>query len=211
VLDLNSDGVDDLVWIHYFDLVAVDGRTGNTLWAVNDRVPGYHVVLAADLDGSGTSSLLLSGGYMRVYRFGLRGTRVWASERLDYNAGSAAAIADVDGDGNVEFGTAFTDRFACYGAETGQLKWTVSLPGQGSDVAAVDIDNGREDFVFGCADGNLYAVQAPVAGLTGVVLWRAFLGAPVGPPVVADLNGDGGAEIIVATLDGRLHVVATAD
>jgi outer membrane protein assembly factor BamB len=212
VVDVNSDGVDDLVWIHYFDLVAADGRTGETLWAVNDRVPGYHVVSAADVDGSGTMSLLLTGGYMCLYRFDLSGNQVWASEPLNYNAGSAAALADVDGDGHLEFGTAFTDRFACYDAATGQVKWTISLPGQGSDVAAVDINgNGREDFVFGCTDGNLYAVEAPPAGSTGVVLWKAFLGAPVGPPVVADLNSDGGAEIIVATLDGGLHVLAAPD
>src|SRR3990172_4925628 len=96
--------------------------------------------MVADLDGSGQPSLLLSGGYMAIYRFDLRGQEIWRTPPLHYNAGSAAAIGDVDGDGAVELGTAFTDRFGCYAAATGRLKWSLPLPGKGSDVAAADID-----------------------------------------------------------------------
>src|SRR5262245_45592386 len=103
-------------------------------------------------------------------------------------------MADVDGDRRLEFGTAFADHFACYDATTGRVKWTISLPGQGSDLTAIDINgDGQEDFVFGCTDGNLYAVGAPKTGSTAVVVWKALLGAPAGPPVVVDLNDEGKA------------------
>jgi outer membrane protein assembly factor BamB len=145
---------------------------------------------------------------MGIYRFDLKGQEVWRTPPLHYNAGSAAALADVDGDGQWEFGTAFTDRFACYDAANGQVKWTIPLPGKGSDVAAADLDgDGRAEFLFGCADGNLYAVKSPSEGSEGQVLWKVPLGAPVGPPSIADLDGDGQAEILVCTQDGWLHVL----
>jgi outer membrane protein assembly factor BamB len=215
VWDVNGDGCDDLVHSHFFDLIALDGKTGATLWYQGGRVPGYHLAAVADVDGSGKPSLLLSGGYMALYRFDLQGQEIWRTPPLDYNAGSAAAIGGTDGDGVAELGVAFTDRFACYNAATGQLKWSLPLPGKGSDVAAADVDgDGRMEFVFGCADGKLYAVgTAPetdlpsAAGISGRVLWHMDLGAPVGPPTVADVDGDGLAEILVSTSDGWLYAL----
>ena len=169
--DANDDGVDDLVYSHYFDLCVADGRTGEYLSYVGSAVPGYHIALDADLDGSGAPSVLLSGGYRGIYRFDLQGKEVWRSAILDYNAGSAAAIGDVDGDGKLEFGTAFTDRFACCDATGGEVKWELRLPGKGSDVICADIDGyGRPEFLFGCADGHLYAVQASSDGSAGSIL-----------------------------------------
>jgi hypothetical protein len=209
VIDANDDGVEDLVYSHYFDLCVADGRSGEYLCYVGGRVPGYHLALVADLDRSGKPSVLLSGGYGAIYRFGLRGEELWRSETLDYNAGSAAAVGDVDGDDRLEFGTAFTDRFACYDAATGQCRWELPLPGRGSDVICCDIDgDGRPEFLFGCADGNLYAVQARRDVSAGRILWQVPLGAPVGQPVVADLDNDGLAEVLVCTQDGCLHVLA---
>ena len=209
VIDANGDGVDDLVYSHYFDLCVADGRSGEYLSYVGGSVPGYHIALVSDLDESGTPSVLLSGGYGAIYRFDLQGKELWRSATLDYNAGSAAAIGDVDGDGKLEFGTAFTDRFACCDAATGHPKWELALPGKGSDVVCCDIDgDGRPEFLFGCADGHLYAVQADRDGSTGDILWQVPLGAPVGSPVVADLDGDGLAEVLVCTQDGYLHVLA---
>jgi hypothetical protein len=75
-------------------------------------------------------------------------------------------------------------------------------------VTAADLDgDGRAEFLFGCADGNLYAVKSPSEGSEGQVLWKVPLGAPVGPPSIADLDGDGQAEILVCTQDGWLHVL----
>jgi outer membrane protein assembly factor BamB len=202
VCDVDGDGCDDLVHSHFFDLIALNGKTGETLWFRGGSVPGYHLASVADLDGSGKPSVLLSGGYMAMYRFDLQGQELWRTPPLNYNAGSAAAL------GAGEFGTAFSDRFACYAAADGRLKWSLALRGQGSDVAAADVDgDGRIEFLFGCSDGCLYAVGSAVDGTEGRVLWRVDLGAPVGPPSVADVDGDGYAEVLVATADGCLQVL----
>jgi len=204
VWDLDGDGCDDLVHSHFFDLIGLNGKTGETLWFQGGSVPGYHLASVADLDGSGRPSVLLSGGYMALYRFDLQGKEIWRTPPLHYNAGSAAGL------GAGEFGTAFTDRFACYEAASGRLKWSLPLRGQGSDVAAADVDgDGRIEFLFGCADGFLYAVGSAGDGTEGRVLWQVDLGAPVGPPSVADIDGDGRAEVLVATADGWLHVLGT--
>ena len=213
VWDLDGDGSDDLIHSHFFDVIALNGKTGETQWYLSGTVPGYHLATVADFDGSGRPSLLLSGGYMALYRFDLRDRKeVWRTPPLDYNAGSAAALGDVDGDGRLEFGTAFTDRFDCYDAATGKVKWSLPMPGKGSDVAAADINSdGRMEFLFGCTDGFLYAVAADEAGTGGKVLWRLDLKAPVGPPSIADLDGDGHAEILVSTADGWLYVLGAPD
>ena len=209
VWDANGDGVDDLLYSHYFDLCIADGRTGQYLAYTPDVVPGYHLASVADLDGGGTRSLLLSGGYMGIYRFDLSSKELWRIPGLDYNAGGAAAVADVDGDGAPELGVAFTDRFSCFDARTGALKWQLPLPGRCSDTVAADIDgDGRPEFLFGCVSGDLYAVKAQPGGAEGSVLWQVSLGAPLGQPVVADIDGDGWAEVLVCTQDGWLYVLS---
>jgi hypothetical protein len=40
------------------------------------------------------------------------------------------------------------------------------------------------------------------------VLWKVDLEAPVGPPSIADINGDGQPEVLVSTQDGWLYVLA---
>jgi outer membrane protein assembly factor BamB len=148
---------------------------------------------------------------MGIYRFGLNGRRIWATPPLNYDAGSAGALADIDGDGKLELGTAFSNRFACYDAASGKVKWSLPLPGRGSDVTAADVDGcGRPEFLFGCANGKLYAVRAVPSGARGEILWSVALGAPVGPPAIADVDGDGWAEILVVTQDGWLHVLSSS-
>ena len=55
----------------------------------------------------------------------------------------------------------------------------------------------------GGSDGNLYAL-AERSGQARV-LWKVPLGRRVGEPVLADLDGDDRAEILVTTEAGRLY------
>jgi outer membrane protein assembly factor BamB len=59
------------------------------------------------------------------------------------------------------------------------------------------------DFVVGGADGWLYAVD----GATGALLWGLDLGASVGDPIAADIDGDGTSEVLVPAADGYLYAI----
>ena len=57
--------------------------------------------------------------------------------------------------------------------------------------------------LFGCEDGKLHALGER-AGKPRL-LWSVALGRRVGEPVLADLDGDGRPEVLVAVEDGRLY------
>jgi hypothetical protein len=71
-------------------------------------------------------------------------------------------------------------------------------------MAAADLDgDGREELVLGGSDRYLSAL-AERSGKARV-LWRVPLGSRVGEPVLADLDGDNYAEILVTAEAGRLY------
>lgn len=209
VADLRGTGRDDLVGLYYFTHTVLDGGTGQVLFADAAR-PGYHPAAAVDVDGDGALEVLLSGGYMTISCAGADGARRWVIDDLHYNAGGAAGIGDVDGDGRLELGVAFRDgRFCGYDAATGQRRWTLPLPAAGTDTACGDVDgDGAEEFVFGCWDGNVYAVSG--AGGQPRVLWTAPVGGAPGVPILADADGDGASEVLVAGGDGYLCCLGSA-
>ncbi|MBI4551571.1 MAG: VCBS repeat-containing protein [Candidatus Latescibacteria bacterium] len=202
--DLRGTGLEDLVGLYYFTHVILDGRTGATLFEDATR-PGYHPVSVVDADGDGQAEVICSGGYMTISCAGADGTRRWVVDSLHYNAGGAAGIGDVDGDGRLELGVAFRDgRFDCYAADTGERRWTLPLPAAGSDCVCGDVDgDGRPEFLFGCYDGQVYAVG--VRDGQPAVVWTHYLGGAVGAPIIADADGDGHAEVLVAAGDGYLY------
>jgi hypothetical protein len=65
--------------------------------------------------------------------------------------------------------------------------------------AFIDADD-VPDLLVSTFDGELVAVS----GATLQPLWRVPLGGAPGSAVVADVDGDGRAEIVVVTSDGRL-------
>lgn len=69
-------------------------------------------------------------------------------------------------------------------------------------AAALDMNkDGVQDVLFVTRGGSLHALD----GKTGWGLWkREVFGKPVGPPVVADLNGDGEREVLCLTDTGVL-------
>jgi outer membrane protein assembly factor BamB len=207
--DFQGTGYDDLVGMYYFTHTVIDGRTGKTLFE-DSRRPGYQPMSAVDVDGDGVCEVIASGGYMTISCTAADGTRRWVIDGLHYNAGGAAGIGDVDGDGALELGVAFRDgRLACYAAATGEHRWTLPLPGAGTDCLCGDVDgDGLPEFVFGCYDGHLYAVSG--RGGQPAVLWTFPLGGAPGAPIMADADGDGYAEILAAGGDGYLYCLANS-
>jgi len=99
---------------------------------------------------------------------------------------------------------------ACRDLEQGTLRWTLALPNadESQYFASCDIDGDGRDECILCTDGELVAVGE--RGGKGVVVWRMPLPAACTQPVVADVDGDGLAEILLPCEDGVLRLVADA-
>ncbi|MGQ9608032.1 MAG: FG-GAP repeat domain-containing protein [bacterium] len=64
--------------------------------------------------------------------------------------------------------------------------------------------DGKDEFLFSLVSNEIIALFHDV---TGHILWRKRLGAIPDTPVLADIDGDGLAEIIVCTSDGYINVL----
>ncbi|WP_239469831.1 FG-GAP-like repeat-containing protein [Archangium violaceum] len=111
--------------------------------------------------------------------------------------GGAANIADFDGDGQLEIGLAGDWFYTVYGAD-GAVKWTLPIQEYSSGKTTsttFDLDG----------DGKLEVIYADelwlriLDGVTGTVRWqtRHSSGTTYEYPIVADVDGDDAAEIIV--------------
>src|SRR6185295_6216499 len=106
-----------------------------------------------------------------------------------------------------------SQEFRSYDAATGAFKWRLPLPGSGfignnigfpdSPVtpAVADIDgDGRDECLFSIVN-TLYAIGTTADGSAGEVRWTLELPGRLGTPSIADANGDGSLQILVACGD----------
>ncbi len=188
VADLDGDGVQEIVAGN-----AIYGPTGETL-CTTGYPDGYTAV--ADLDGNGFGDVVVTGdGGLRVFDHECRLLSAW--ELYWKGQGGPATIADFDGDGEPEIAVAAVDKVSVYEAG-GTLLWshgTVDHSGA-TGGAAFDFDgNGRSELVV--ADEQALWV---FSGPDGEVLLqdpKHDSGTCTEYPVVADIDGDGSAEIVV--------------
>ncbi|MET0401511.1 MAG: kelch repeat-containing protein, partial [Cystobacter sp.] len=185
VVDTNADGVPDVVFNSYAGenylangiLRAVDGATGQDLWAVTSekyRVRGASNIAAGDIDGDGLVEICtVAENSKALLCFEHDGTFKFRTEDPGNNWGGPA-FADLDGDGQVEIvnGNAVFDR-------EGKRKW-LGADGEGNNSSsplsfAVDIDlDGKLEVINGRSiyrsDGRLKCVNMdlPLRGLSGV-------------------------------------------
>jgi hypothetical protein len=216
VCDLNGDGIDDVLFVALDLLIDLNGKNGtflhepviaNRIWAQqkgqDTQWTAYGTQVPADLNGDGKLAILLTSSWGQWGAWTLDRRLLWTFDPTPARlARRHPGVADVDGDGRLEFGVIHDDgAFRCYDATTGNLKWELPNVRQASDVVTADVDgDGRPEFV-----ASLAAYKALDTG-QGILLWE--LDAPVSqcPPVVADVDGDGRSEILVGCLDGGLRV-----
>jgi outer membrane protein assembly factor BamB len=179
--------------------------------------------LAADLDGDGAIEIFLgeflptdaADGSRQGYVLDGQG-HLEHSVPMRFN-GVAAAAADLDGDGRMEF--LFSEGshsdvsggigYAAFNGEDGTPLWTFTTPffgGEGffASPALTDVDgDGRLDLIAGSMDHTVYALR----GADASVLWRT-------PGLehyvrhstpMADLDGDGDPDVTVQTEAGTVH------
>jgi len=176
-------------------IYVLDGATGNLHFQIPDAVAGNFTPAIGDIDGDGIPEIvtLTPGGAFQA--FDHDGTKKWElattwgagdfAQALDYSA--AAALADLDNDGDVEIVAAnkIVDHLGAGVLTLAQLSgnWSATVP--------ADLDD----------DGDLEVVLGNSAfHHDGTLLWST--GLERGYPQVADLDEDGRPEVLLTNNQG---------
>jgi outer membrane protein assembly factor BamB len=173
----------------------------------------YVLPIVGPFGAKGETRLVLSPGLENLEILDTDGNRLAKSPfgSIYERAGCQAAVGLLRGrSGGWDVGSITHDGvFHCSDTVTAQDRWTVDL-GAKSDsaftVAAADLDrDGRDEFLVAMPNGELVAL-ADRAG-KGAVLWRTTFDAGLRGVIVADLDGDGKAEIIVECDDLTVRIL----
>jgi hypothetical protein len=222
-VDADTDGRDDLVCLYpvcFWIAHGHDGRIklGKEL-ASRKVLPAwaaYGEPIVHDFDDDGRPEVLLDSPYILAL-LDLDGNPLWHGlGRADYpvrpgegNLGETTqckhALVDFDGDGTLEIGSAgYGDGVRAIDAKTGRVLWSLEAPHPtGPKVAAANIDGRDGDELVYPAGNNLVAVTGDRT--CGRVLWTWTGPAALSLPAIADVDGDGLAEIVVQDKEATIH------
>ncbi len=213
--DLDGDGRPEAVADDHGDLRIYDARgrvVGSSIHKVWEP-PAYLLPILGPFLAGGITGILGVSGFGGLTLYDPAGAAVWKKTGGDWEYyRSYAALGYPAGPGRPKLG-ALTEagELRCLDALTGRSLWTIDL-GCAADetyVVSGDIDgDGRDEYLVGLPDGRLVSVGEK-DGL-GAVEWEARLDAAIGPLAVADADGDGLAEIILATADGAVRILKLA-
>lgn len=170
-----------------------------TVW---DRVSVYDSPRVEDLDGDGRRDVLVGSGS------GVAVLNPDGEVRWHRNETATYVATDRLGDGVTT--TVFTsghDGIRAYAGGDGELKWERDLSNARIE-STMTVDD-RPVVVAGVYGGDVVALDAA----TGDVVWRTNVvneDVIVPPPAVADVDGDGTAEVVAVANDGTVAVLDAA-
>jgi hypothetical protein len=209
VADINEDGLPEIIsGRHAWQVDWQPGPTVNVTSFWSSGADGYPAI--ADLDLDGVPEIVMVASSELTIREGSSGSilagPVVLAGGVGTNRGGPATIADFDGDGNPDIGVAGDGAFTVYefdpsgksAAAALTVKWSATIQDLSSGVAgasAYDFDgDGRAEALF--ADECYLRVYA---GADGSVLLEMPNSSATNHefPVVADVDGDGDAELLV--------------
>jgi hypothetical protein len=193
VVDLDGDGQQEVV----VGNAAYDVH-GVAKWT-NGLPDGWVAVGDFDADGQGEIATVTGGS---VYLLDTDGTVLWGPVVVPGGGGGPPTVADFDGDGLPEIGVAGATGYAVYDTD-GTILWTApttdaSSARTGSSVFDFEGDGAYEvvyadEMVLWVYDG---ATGAPLLADDRHSSWTLFE-----YPVIADVDADGEAEIVLASND----------
>lgn len=222
-VDVNNDSKPDLVTVNYsgssaatLSVLTNDG-TGGFVLACSPAVNGPYSIAAADVNEDGKMDLISAGGgYINVLTN--RGASQFGFSSAPYSPGAPQKVvtADVNGDGHIDLITAnvIGDTISILtnnGRGNFILASSPSVPGGPHSLAAADINgDGKTDLVVGTIYGNVYTdTGLTVLTNDGAGNFTTFIKLYAAGPdaeVVADINGDGKADLVA--LESPLNRVA---
>ncbi|HRI16020.1 MAG TPA: putative Ig domain-containing protein, partial [Verrucomicrobiota bacterium] len=197
IADLDSDGILELIG------GTTAYRANGDPHFINDGL-GLNAIGDFDLDG--LPEIVMVNGSDEVRLIEHTGALRWTAVSTNSPVSGPPLIADFDGDGFPEIGTAgrsnyiVLDRF-------GRTLWTNNIVDVSSGMAgstAFDFDgDGATEIVYG-DEKYLYVFR----GKDGEVMFKTEKPSEtlVELPIVADIDGDGSAEIVAVANDGKSDV-----
>ncbi len=214
LFDVTGDGVPDVFapgrdnWLH-----AVDGRSGEALWSNQHSSALHGAPVIADTLGDGRAQLIYTEAYSELHAVEpATGQLLWGAV-LDHPDGGVeglfGAVTWHPGQGCALVGTAWWQELEglyCVGPQGIHWRYTEPAGNVTSGAVIGDVD-GRDGFevVFGTESGRVVALNG-----SGEPVWLIEAGGPVeATPTLADIDGDGLLEVLVASNDGFLRAYDT--
>ncbi len=225
VADMLGDGRDEIVNLYPVCFWIADGADGKIIAAqelagrkVLPAWAAYGQPIVHDFTGDGNKDVLLDSVYILAL-LDRTGKPVWhGKRRVDYATGKADdnigettnirhALVDFDGDGRCEIASGgYKDGVRAIDPRDGKVLWSLEAPKPtGAKCAAANIDGTGGDELLYVAGNELIAITGDRK--MGRVLWTWKAPTTLSMPAIADLDGDGKAEIVLQSADGTIHCI----
>ncbi len=228
IADLDHDGLDKLISLYPVCFWVADGRTGGLLhgveFASRKQLPAwaaYGEPMVHRFTGHAAPEVLLDSQYILAL-LNTNGTPIWHGPgRVDYptnasegNAGETTsvkhALVDFVGDGTFEIASAgYGDGVRAIDPRDGKVLWSLAAPAPTCPrVVAADIDGRKGDELLYVSGPRLIAITGDRS--SGKVLWEWQGPGHLSMPAIADVDGDGLADILVQAADGTVFCIGAA-
>lgn len=211
IADCDGDGLDDAVLLHPNVYCILKGTTGANLLGRETLYWGMPVT--GDFRNNGTAAVFFgtrSASATAVFDIDRpKGTQIWVGD-IGKGPRSMPAFGDFTGGKRMQaMGLGYPDGVRCYDTATGKVLWRMPMPADGINDSPVsaDIDSDGRDEVLFSRGRTLYCIGTDKTGKRGVVKWTLDLPAWVSSPVVADVDANGLADILVTGGDGNIYCV----
>jgi len=203
---LGADGAER--WTRYFEGHYAEGGTDGHV----------RVVQVADFHGDGVPEIAVGCANTFFYVLDNRGELLGDGEPWETgwrHKACAIGAADLTGDGVLELlagWTYFSQRIVDF-TKSGRARNSIVPSGKSgaSAIATADVSgDGLPDAIYADADGTVTACTvAPAGEPNALVHWRKIIGDDrVAAVVAGDVNGDGAAEIALASHSGFVALLA---